>query len=182
MPTLNSEPSPNNTFTNRSDMYDDLPYEDAHYGLPSDGYQTSRKDHATTPPRAPASDRIHSTRSDKYHTDERTARHRERSRSRSPRRDGRGRYTDRDREGYRSPRGHSRSRSRSPYFGGPPNRNVILEGLPIDMTQEDVGRPISILADLHTTIQSHFIISVHRAESGILAKHRTGRSWPLFGL
>jgi len=64
-------------------------------------------------------------------------------RSRSPRREGRGRYADRDREGYQSPR--ERSRSRSPYFGGSANRNVILEGLTVDMTQEDVGRPIHIL-------------------------------------
>ncbi|KAG9230866.1 hypothetical protein BJ875DRAFT_471033 [Amylocarpus encephaloides] len=62
---------------------------------------------------------------------------RDRGRSRSPRREGRGRYTDRDKEGYRSPR-RDRSRSRSPYFGGTPNRNVILEGLPAHFTQEDI--------------------------------------------
>ncbi|OBT79315.1 hypothetical protein VF21_01863 [Pseudogymnoascus sp. 05NY08] len=56
---------------------------------------------------------------------------------RSPRREGRGRYTDRDREGYRSPRrDYSRSRSREPY-GGPPSRTLIMDGLPVEMTQED---------------------------------------------
>ena len=66
-------------------------------------------------------------------------------RSGSPRREGRGRYTDRDREDYQSPP-RDRSRSRSPFYGAPPNRNVILEGLPMEMTQEDVGRPIPSLS------------------------------------
>ncbi|KAH6671756.1 hypothetical protein B0J14DRAFT_80316 [Halenospora varia] len=86
------------------------------------------QDNSRTPPRGPAGDRMHNSNyPDRY---ERSGR----ARSKSPRREGRGWYTDRDREGYRSPR----SRSRSPYFGGAPNRNVILEGLPIDMTQEDI--------------------------------------------
>jgi hypothetical protein len=59
-------------------------------------------------------------------------------------REGRRRYADRDQEGYESP--PPRSRSRSPYYGGPPNCTVILEGLPLRMTQEDVGRPIPILS------------------------------------
>lgn len=76
-------------------------------------------------------------------------------RSRSPRREGRGRYNDRDREGYVSPR-RERSRSRSPYFGGTPNRNVILEGLPLDLTQEDVGRPNSYSISVYNNeFQSH---------------------------
>src|SRR5947208_10927697 len=70
-----------------------------------------------------------------------------RGRSRSPRRHSRGGYRDRVREGYRSPRYDSRNRSRSrsggrtrsPYLGGPPSRDVILEGLPIDMGEDDVG-------------------------------------------
>lgn len=65
---------------------------------------------------------------------------RSRRRSRSPKRERRGRYVDRDGENYESPV-RSRSRSRSPYYGGAPNRNVILEGIPTNMTQEDVGRP-----------------------------------------
>jgi RNA-binding protein 5/10 len=75
---------------------------------------------------------------------------------RRPRREVRGRYNDRDREGYRSPpygetssrswsrsrsQSRSRSRSRSPHYGAPPSRTIILEGIPINMTQEDVGYP-----------------------------------------
>ena len=30
-------------------------------------------------------------------------------------------------------------RDRSPFYGGPPSREVILEGLPLDLTEEDVG-------------------------------------------
>ncbi|KAF2674884.1 hypothetical protein BT63DRAFT_381570 [Microthyrium microscopicum] len=56
-------------------------------------------------------------------------------------------YRDRDREDYRSPRHDSRSRSRSPsrrerarspWYGGPPNREVIMEGLPMDITENDI--------------------------------------------
>lgn len=116
------------------------------------------KDNSRSPPRGPAGDRMYN------------ATHRERSqwdeprsysldggyeRLRSPRREGRGRYTDRDREGYQSPP-RDRCRSRSPYFGGPPNRTVILEGLPMDMTQEDVGRPISPSYGPSQTSPIHF--------------------------
>lgn len=58
-------------------------------------------------------------------------------------------YRDRDREGYRSPSYNSRSRSRSPRrhkspgYGGPPSREVILEGLPLDMIEEDVRQHLS---------------------------------------
>lgn len=59
-------------------------------------------------------------------------------------------YVDRDREGYRSPdydsrsRSHSPRRDRSPYYGGPPSREVIMEGLPQEMTEDDVGyHPLS---------------------------------------
>ncbi|KAG0650519.1 putative RNA-binding [Hyphodiscus hymeniophilus] len=71
----------------------------------------------------------------------------------SPRREGRGRYTDRDREDYKSPP-RDRSRSRSPYYGASPNRNVILEGLPLEMTQEDVGGPISTPLWSFTALQN----------------------------
>lgn len=98
------------------------------------------QDHTRTPPRGPADERRNDpAHSERRHWDERRD-ERSYERSRSPRREGRGHYTDRDREGYTSPR---RERSRSPYFGGAPNRNVILEGLPMEWTQEDVGRPIS---------------------------------------
>lgn len=73
-----------------------------------------------------------------------------------PSRENRGTYRDRDREAYRSPSYDSRSRSRSrrprsrsrsqqrdrsPYYGGPASREVILEGLILDMVEEDVGLP-----------------------------------------
>ena len=90
------------------------------------------EDTQRSPPRGPAT-HLRKDRHNNHHEHEY-------ERSRSPRRDGRGRYTDRDQEGYESPR--DRSRSRSPYFGAPPNRTVILEGLPLSMTQEDVRNPI----------------------------------------
>jgi len=104
------------------------------------------QDNPRTPPRGPAGERGYdSAHSEKRHwEDKHDSRDRGYERSRSPRREGRGRYTDRDREGYQSPR-RDRSRSRSPYYGAPPNRNVILDGIPLHMTQEDVGRPIPTL-------------------------------------
>ncbi len=99
-----------------------------------------------SPPRASADDRMYSSahpergpRDGRY--PDSLEHDYEFDRPRSPRREGRARYTDRDREDYKSPPRH-RSRSRSPYFGAPPNRNVILEGLPLEMAQEDVGRPV----------------------------------------
>ncbi|KAH8599262.1 hypothetical protein B0O99DRAFT_504527 [Bisporella sp. PMI_857] len=115
-------------------MYDDQPYDDYHRSS-SQGYNTYRKDNRRTPPRGPAGEWDVETafqRGDRYNDNH----EHEYSRSRSPRREGRGRYTDRDQEGYESPR--NRSRSRSPYYGAAPNRTVILEGLPMDMTQEDI--------------------------------------------
>lgn len=59
----------------------------------------------------------------------------------SPRR-GRNTYKDRDREGYRSG-SYSRSRSRSPRRGqshfGQVSREVMMDGLPVDMTEEHVS-------------------------------------------
>lgn len=70
-------------------------------------------------------------------------------RSPSPRRHEGRNYKDRDREDYRSPdRGQPsgdsspRRRDRSPFVGGTtagaPSREVILEGLPLDITENDV--------------------------------------------
>ena len=39
----------------------------------------------------------------------------------------------------RSPR-----RDRSPFFGGPASREVILEGLPLDMVEDDVGHHLPV--------------------------------------
>ena len=84
-------------------------------------------------------------------------------RGRSPSPQGRyGGYRDRDREGYRSSGYDSRSRSRSPrrdkspYYGGPPSREVILEGLPVEMTEEDVPTPTSLFND--TSVQSYYFL------------------------
>src|ERR1700753_309111 len=67
-----------------------------------------------------------------------------------PREYSRQKYRDRDREGYRSPRYTSRSRSRSrgsprrrdrehsPPYSGNPSREIIMEGIPVDMTDQDV--------------------------------------------
>ena len=77
--------------------------------------------------------------------DSRTYRDERRGRTPSPR--PRGGYRDRDREGYRSSAQNSRSRSqsprreRSPYYGGPPSREIMMDGLPLDMVEEDVGLP-----------------------------------------
>lgn len=47
-------------------------------------------------------------------------------------------YRDRDREGYRS-------RSRSPRYSrsrlGQESREIMMDGLPVDMTEEDVRHP-----------------------------------------
>src|SRR6187402_1924601 len=96
------------------------------------------QDNPRTPPRGPAVERTYtSENADRRFREDRVESSRDRGydRSRSPRRENRGSYTDRDREGYQSPR-RERNRSRSPYFGGPPNRNVILEGIPFEWTQE----------------------------------------------
>jgi len=62
--------------------------------------------------------------------------------SRSPCRHDSRQYNDRDREGYHSP-GYNGSRTRSPSpYAAIPNRTLIFEGLPINITQEDVGHPI----------------------------------------
>jgi hypothetical protein len=72
-----------------------------------------------------------------------------RNRSPPPRSQARSaQYSDRDREGYRSPRRSSRSRSnsrggerdRSPWHGAP-SRDIIMEGLPVDLLEQDVGFP-----------------------------------------
>lgn len=55
------------------------------------------------------------------------------------------RYNDRDREDYRSPQ---HDRSRSPEHSNPPNKTVVLEGLPVTATKEDVRNPSPIPCDL----------------------------------
>ncbi|TAQ85482.1 hypothetical protein B7494_g6193 [Chlorociboria aeruginascens] len=113
-------------------MYDDQ--EDRN--SPSQAYQNSWKDNSRTAPRRPAGDKHNGTQ-EQYRDEWKHSPDHGREELRSPRRETRGRYTDRDREDYQSPP-HDRSRSRSPYFGGPPSRTIILEGLPMEMTQEDI--------------------------------------------
>ncbi|KAI3154193.1 hypothetical protein CBS147325_1285 [Penicillium roqueforti] len=66
--------------------------------------------------------------------------------SRSSPHRGRNAYKDRDREGYRSASGN-RSRSRSPRRGQPNmgqvSREVMMDGLPVDMTEEDIATELS---------------------------------------
>ncbi|KAI9833288.1 MAG: hypothetical protein M1819_003682 [Sarea resinae] len=120
---------------------------------PSPRRRTPPQDTRTSPPRGPAADRERLDIAAAREWDRppnRTVSH-ERS---NYRRDGpkstgrrpRNAYRDRDREGYRSPSDGSRSRSRStdrrrgrsPQFGGPPSRDIILEGLPVEMTEDDL--------------------------------------------
>ncbi|CAG7915692.1 unnamed protein product [Penicillium olsonii] len=65
--------------------------------------------------------------------------------SRSPPRRGRQQYKDRDREGYRS---GSHSRSRSPRRGQPhignESREVMMEGFPVDMTEDDIAAELRV--------------------------------------
>jgi len=77
-------------------------------------------------------------------------------RSRSPRRNDGDGYRDRDRENYRSPdRSHysrsssPRRREYSPSYGGPPSKEVILEGLPAALMEDDVGPPLDPTQALH---------------------------------
>ncbi|POS87741.1 hypothetical protein EPUL_000780 [Erysiphe pulchra] len=138
---------------------------DDYHLLSSQGYRHNRKDFQRSP-RVPSSEsRFQQDLYDRERWEPRDTDNRGYERSRSPRREGRGRYTDRDREGYLSPR-RERSRSRSPYYGAPPNRNVILEGLPFDFTQEDprgfafaqfvgISEARRFLQDYHPTVFLH---------------------------
>ena len=70
----------------------------------------------------------------------------------SPRR-GRGPYRDRDREGYRSSSySPSRSRSRGSReerprrYIAPPNKEIMMEGLSADMSEEDVRSSLPFLS------------------------------------
>ncbi|KAL2807688.1 hypothetical protein BJX63DRAFT_411528 [Aspergillus granulosus] len=136
---------PSRPFPRRDDrdgrMYDDN----------SRSRSRSPGDQSRTPPRGPALDRRH-----EYPRDHSDSRSRYRSRdhdefrrrsSRSPPRRPRGGYRDRDREGYRSrSRSRSYSRSRSPRRDRPhygqESREVMMDGLPVDMTEEDISKEL----------------------------------------
>lgn len=72
-----------------------------------------------------------------YRSRERDEHRRQRSRS-PPRRDGQG-YRDRDRVGYRSPSPHHSQ----PRFGKE-SKEVMMDGLPLDMGEDDVSRPMGM--------------------------------------
>lgn len=80
----------------------------------------------------------------------------------SPRR-GRNSYRDRDREDYRSPSRDSRSRSRSrssrddrnSSWGGPPSKEIIMEGLAAHLTEDDVR-------SLHPTQAKNLLVSSYK--------------------
>ncbi|KAE8355146.1 hypothetical protein BDV28DRAFT_129586 [Aspergillus coremiiformis] len=107
-------------------------------------------DRSRSPPRGPISDRRHDYSRDapdarpRFRSRDRDEYRRRSSRSPPPRR-GRLAYRDRDREGYRSPgfrsRSRSHSRSRSPRRNrhyGQESREVMMDGLPVDMAEEDI--------------------------------------------
>ncbi|KAL4906771.1 hypothetical protein BDW74DRAFT_166921 [Aspergillus multicolor] len=116
----------------------------------------SRSPNGRTPPRGPAADRRHDYPRDA--SDSRPqyqGRDRDdfRRRSRSPPRRPRHGYRDRDREDYRSrsrSRSYSPSRSRSPRRGrshyGQGSREVMMDGIPVDMVEEDVGQLLPSLS------------------------------------
>lgn len=102
------------------------------------------KDRARSPRRLAADSRLEYSRDREsgqgYRSHDRDDYRRRNSRS-SPHR-GRHAYKDRDREGYRSASGNP-SRSRSPRRGQPHmgqvSREVMMSGLPVDMTEEHVS-------------------------------------------
>ncbi|KLJ13854.1 hypothetical protein EMPG_11236 [Blastomyces silverae] len=129
---------------------------DRRHGSPG-GTRSPPHDTSRTPPRGPAADRMHPG-GDGEISVTRDYRPRERDDYQRPswsppRHRGRSSYRDRDREGYRSPgydsrsRSHSRSRSRSrsrsergrrrPYYGQE-SREIMMEGLPVDMNEDDI--------------------------------------------
>ncbi|KAI9709377.1 MAG: hypothetical protein M1812_007713 [Candelaria pacifica] len=139
-----------------STMYDDLPdrsdsKDRYRRRSPSPRRQSPPHDLSRRPPYGPSGEisikGAASQREWDLRRDRDNFREREDYRSQSPRRNNRDTYRDRDREDYRSPGYDDRSRSqsparrrgRSPEYAGPPSREIILEGLPLDMTQDDVG-------------------------------------------
>ncbi|KAH8803290.1 hypothetical protein F5884DRAFT_805025 [Xylogone sp. PMI_703] len=135
-----SRPSPNRGSGHDSTMYDDYPrYRD------ESPQRHSREDQAWTRDNSHSSrryedDRYYRSGRDRYESDQYNRDHdRGSERSRYSHRGGSDRYIDRDREDYESPSGHrSRSPARSQSYKGQPSRTVILEGLPVHFTQEDI--------------------------------------------
>ncbi|CEL08085.1 Putative Rna-binding protein [Aspergillus calidoustus] len=136
---------PSRPFSARDDrdgrMYDDN----------SPSRSRSPGDPSRTPPRGPAADRRHEYPRDHSGSGSRyLSRDRDdfrRRPSRSPPRRSRGGYRDRDREGYKSrSRSRSYSRSRSPRRDRPhygqESREVMMDGLPVDMTEEDISKEL----------------------------------------
>lgn len=135
------------------------------------------KDLSRNPHRSPAADRMNASSppEGQWHQNDviYVNPHDQPDAPRRPRAEGRGRYNDRDREGYRSPqyrgsrsrswsRSRSRSQSRSPYYGAPPSRTIILEGIPMNMTQEDVGYPFPMIPAHYSPTLCHLTsLSVH---------------------
>ncbi|EAS31865.1 RNA-binding protein [Coccidioides immitis RS] len=115
-------------------------------------------------PRWPAADRRYNNNLDDARSAARDQRPDYRGRNREdfrrspPSWRGRSGYRDRDREGYRSPTYHSRSRSRSrarshtrsrsrshrrrPPHYGIESREVMMEGLPVEMNEEDISNEL----------------------------------------
>lgn len=101
-----------------------------------------------------------------------------------PRRGEQHDYLDRDRDGYRSPRYGSptwaRSRSRSPHRSLPPNREVILEGLPPHLTEDDVRSyhiPPSPPSTVHRVLSVFWLRLQDWRGAGLAWKDRSAQSW-----
>ncbi|KAL9049713.1 MAG: hypothetical protein Q9206_005396 [Seirophora lacunosa] len=148
---------------NRDDRYQTSSSRDRYRRSPSprqrypshDRFRSSRdtngRDRSYSGPRGPA---VSSTRDDpRHHSDTR------RGRSPSPRNYRRA-YQDRDRQPYRSPDYHDRSRSRgrtptgprrdrSPLGGGYPSKEIIMEGIPLDLSEADVRHHLPTYTTLH---------------------------------
>ncbi|CAG8340256.1 unnamed protein product, partial [Penicillium nalgiovense] len=147
-------------FPSRNDhgrMYDDrsrsrspgVPYpHDIKLRLMSFSSESVNKDRARSPRRLDADGRLEYPRDREsgqgYRNHDRDDYRRRTSRS-SPHR-GRNTYKDRDREGYQSASGN-RSRTRSPRRGqshmGQVSREVMMDGLPVDMAEEDIAAELS---------------------------------------
>ncbi|OKO97297.1 hypothetical protein PENSUB_10091 [Penicillium subrubescens] len=103
-----------------------------------------------SPPTRPAADRRHEYSRERDAGQQYEDWDRDDYRHRSPPRRGRQGYRDRDLEGYKSP---DYSRSRSPRRGqsgfGPESREIMLEGFPVDMTEDDIRDELQNAYQVH---------------------------------
>ncbi|KAI9889279.1 MAG: hypothetical protein M1814_005654 [Vezdaea aestivalis] len=170
-----AHPRPRSRNGPRRTMYDERSHSDDDRQSPRETNSYSPpQDRSRTPPRGPGGSYNHdSGRSqwrgnDSRRYDSRNRHGRSRSRSRSPRHS----YRDRDHENYRSPRRRSRSpsqqRERRTLLKGPPSKDLIMEGIPVDMTEDDIKdelrtnysldglEDVRVIRDRHTGVSRQF--------------------------